>query len=145
MKRHDARELALQALFAVDLGKNDHRMILESLCREKDVDENGREFCGYIVEGVIARQAVIDQLIQKYAVQWELTRMAGVDRNILRLALFEILFSDDVPEAVATNEAIELSKSYGSQESPRFINGILGNILKELPAIKKAVEEETGI
>ncbi len=140
MKRHDARELVLQALFAIDLGKNDHRMILDSLCREKDVDENSWEFCRYIVEGVIERQAVIDRLIQKYAVQWELTRMAGVDRNILRLALFEILFSYDVPEAVATNEAIELSKSFGSQESFRFINGILGNILKDLPAIKRAVE-----
>ncbi|MFZ5753863.1 MAG: transcription antitermination factor NusB, partial [Bacillota bacterium] len=98
-----------------------------------------KNFALYLINGVVAHLAEIDKIIRQFAVEWELERMATVDRNIMRLALFEILYSDNVPEAVATNEAIELAKSYGSEESARFTNGILGNIIKHLPEIKKKV------
>jgi len=91
------------------------------------------------VAGVIANLTAIDELIKKYTTDWPLDRMAAVDRNLMRIALFEFLFTQGVPGAVAVNEAIEVAKSYGSEESPRFINGILGNIIKDLPQIKASL------
>ena len=136
MKRHAARELALKALFAYDVGKNEPGMIMELLFEEEIIDTTSKEFSVYLVEGVIENMATIDQMIKKYALEWALDRMPAVDRNIMRVALFEILFSPDIPKAVIINEAIELAKAYGSEDSARFVNGIVGNIIKDMPQRK---------
>ncbi len=144
MKRRLARELALKALFARDISGNEPITTLEQLVLEENVNDSTKNFALYLINGVVAHLAEIDKIIRQFAVEWELERMATVDRNIMRLALFEILYSDNVPEAVATNEAVELAKSYGSEESARFTNGILGNIIKHLPEIKKKVAKTEG-
>ncbi len=131
MKRREARELALKVLYARDIGKNDPQEIMELLFAEGETEQKIQDFCRVLVGGVLENLQAIDLLISKYATDWPVERMAAVDRNLMRIALFEFYFSGSVPGAVAVNEAIELAKNYGSEESPRFINGILGNILKE--------------
>lgn len=143
MKRREARELVLKILYAWDVGKNDADQVMEQLFNEENTTESGRVFCRSLVNGVIANLVAIDKLISKYSTDWPLDRMAVVDRNLMRIAVFEILFSDGVPSAVAVNEAIEIAKSYGSEESPRFVNGILGNIIKDLSQIKAELKGET--
>lgn len=143
MKRREVRELALKVLYAHDIGKNDVNYIMERLFIEENTEEGGREFCRSLVAGVLANLKPIDDLIEKYTTDWPLDRMAAVDRNLMRIALFEFLFTEGVPGAVAVNEAIEVAKSYGSDESPRFINGILGNIMKDLPQIKAELTKGT--
>jgi len=143
LKRREARELVLKILYAWDVGKNDADQVMEQLFNEENTTESGRVFCRSLVNGVIANLVAIDKLISKYSTDWPLDRMAVVDRNLMRIAVFEILFSDGVPSAVAVNEAIEIAKSYGSEESPRFVNGILGNIIKDLSQIKAELKGET--
>ena len=133
MKRHAARELALKALFAYDIGKNEPGFVMELLSAESKLEPDSVEFCRYLVLGVIDNQAEIDGMIGKYAHEWVLDRMPAVDRNIMRLAIFELLFSPEIPKAVIINEAIELAKSFGSDDSSRFVNGIVGNVIKEMP------------
>lgn len=140
MKRRTGREIVLKTLFARDFSKNDAFELLEHVMADEKVDEPGREFSRSLVEGVLSRQKEIDNLIKQYSIEWDLDRMAAVDRNIMRIALFEILFSPNMPEAVAANEAIELAKNFGSDESAKFVNGILGKIIKDLPTVKAMFE-----
>ncbi len=128
--RHEARELALKALFAFDIGKSDPDCMLEHLSAEEGPRDAVLKYSKQLIEGVANNKATIDSLIDSNAIEWKLNRMAAVDRNIMRVALYEILFAPDVPQAVAVNEAIEIAKVYGANDSPRFINGILGNIIK---------------
>ena len=132
LKRRAARELVLKALFARDLGKAEPYSLLDQLVEEENSGEDAKKFSRHIIEGVIANQGNIDDTIQKYAIEWDVCRMAAVDRNIMRMALFEMLYSPEIPDAVAVNEAVELAKIYGSEDSARFINGILGNVMKEI-------------
>jgi N utilization substance protein B len=134
VKRHAVREQALKALFACDLGRNDPAAALEMLWAEEKTNEKARNFSRELVEGVTAKREELDPLLERYTLEWKLNRIATVDRNIMRLALFEMLYSAEVPRAVALDEAIELAKTFGSEESPRFINGILGKIIVDLPA-----------
>lgn len=142
MKRHEAREFALKVLYARDIGKNEPQLIMEQLFAAEKIEGKRQDFCRQLVEGVILNIDEIDQLISKYATEWSVDRMAAVDRNLMRIALSEFIFTDGVPGAVAVNEAIELAKEYGSEESPRFINGVLGNIIKDLPLIKQEAAKD---
>lgn len=144
MKRRKARELALKVLFARDIGKNEPQVIMEQLFAEGNFEEKGQEFCRQLVEGVLNHIEDIDRLISQYATEWSMDRMVAVDRNLMRIAIAEFIFTDGVPGAVAVNEAIELAKTYGSEKSPRFINGVLGNILNDLALIKpdKAIDNQ---
>jgi len=131
MSRRRARERALQVLFQVDLGNADPA---ETFCRMNEsfgtLSKNG-DFAKRLVEGTLANLASIDQIIAKISKDWKINRMANVDRNIMRLALYEILYCEDIPNSVSVNEAIELGKVYGGEESGRFINGILGRVLED--------------
>jgi N utilization substance protein B len=140
VKRHAVRELALKALFACDLGKNEPVTVLEMLWNEEGISQGPREFSKYLVNGVITNLEKLDDMLRENTTEWELDRMAAVDRNILRLALFEMIHSNEVPRAVAFNEAIELGKTFGGIESSRFINGVLGKISK----ILETTENERG-
>ena len=132
-RRRKAREVALQFLYELDLNAED-----DPVPREKEfwarhpLAEEARAFCETLVRGTKANQPKIDQLIAECAEHWELERMAVVDRNILRMSVYELLWSHEVPPKVAINEAIEIAKKFGTKDSSRFINGILDRIHKEL-------------
>ncbi len=131
MSRRLARETALQVLFQLDFDKGnpDLDQIAESWGEEFAVPKSGIAFAQELIRGTVKHLAEIDREIAALAQSWSLERMAGVDRNILRLAAYEIIFREDIPERVTLNEAIELAKSYGGEESAKFINGILDRLV----------------
>lgn len=135
-ERRRARQLALQALFEMDVTSHQAgAVIAERLAdREGTADEFtlGESFLRWLVSGVLKHKTELDALIQKYAPEWPVDQLAVVDRNILRLALFELGCRDaDTPPKVVINEAVELGKTFGSDSSPRFVNGVLGSALDE--------------
>ncbi|HAA90467.1 MAG: N utilization substance protein B-like protein [Thermoanaerobacterales bacterium 50_218] len=134
MGRRKAREIALQVLFQVDVGKVKPERALVYTLNEFQVTGPTAEFARQLVEGTLAHRQEIDHLIEKYSIDWPLSRMANVDRNILRIGLYEMLYHQETPLNVAIDEAIELAKKYSHDDAPRFINGILGQIAKELKA-----------
>ena len=147
-KRTRAREFALQGLYELDINgsaneleealedfwKDRTDMVLtnpEKLALEDDKKEPEiRAYTEKLVRGTLEKKKQIDPTIERFAENWEMTRMACVDRNILRLATYEILHVDDIPVKVAINEAVELAKRYGEQDSSKFVNGILDRIAK---------------
>ncbi len=132
-KRRKAREVALQFLYQLDLnGDDDPLPHDEEFWARHPVDADTRAFADALVRGTKSNQAKIDHAIVQFAEHWDLDRMAVVDRNILRLAVYELLWTADVPPKVAINEAIEIAKKFGTKESSRFINGLLDRIHKEL-------------
>jgi N utilization substance protein B len=133
MSRRLARETALQVLFQLDFEKEnpDLDQVAASWGKEFAVPDSGIAFAQELVRGTVGHLADIDQEIAALAQGWSLERMAAVDRNILRLAAYEILFRQDIPERVSLNEAIELAKIYGGEESAKFVNGILDAVYKK--------------
>jgi N utilization substance protein B len=127
-KRHRARELALMILYELEFRPGDIRGLLADFWKDRAVVAEVREFADSLVGGVVGHLAVIDETIAKNAAHWSLARIAPVERNILRLATYELLQRYDIPERVVINEAIELAKMYGSEESGAFVNGILDHI-----------------
>ncbi|PLX48990.1 MAG: transcription antitermination factor NusB [Desulfobulbaceae bacterium] len=122
--RRKARELALQCLYQVDQSGNPEAGI--DLIRQNfQAAKKAVEYGETLVTGVKAHRSELDILIEKHADNWKVGRMAVIDRNILRIALYEMLYAPDVPDAVAVNEALEIAKRFSSDESPAFINGIL--------------------
>ncbi|WP_324717601.1 transcription antitermination factor NusB [Carboxydochorda subterranea] len=132
MSRRLAREVALRVLFQVDVGKANWQAALERSLKEVPLSPVQQEFGRQLVEGVINHQQEIDRLISRFAIDWTLDRMANVDRNVMRIALFEILYLKDIPPSVSINEAVELAKKYGDQDSGKFVNGILGNVVRHV-------------
>jgi N utilization substance protein B len=127
--RTKARECALQALYQLDTSGGDPRDALRGiLAHFEDADADTAQFAEQLVRGVQQERGAIDELIQKSSTHWKLDRMARVDRNILRLAVYEILRRADVPVRVTLNEAVELGKKFGSEESSAFVNGVLDKI-----------------
>ncbi len=132
-RRRKSRELALQLLYQLDVqGVGDPGPAFAEFWMRHPVDDEVREFAESLVRGAKLHQGKIDELIAQYAENWELERMAVVDRNILRGGIFELLWESDVPPKVAINEALEVAKKFSTQESSRFINGILDRMHKEL-------------
>ena len=132
-KRRKAREVALQFLYALDVNAaTDPGPHEEEFWQRHPVDGQTRAFADALVRGSKQHQEKIDQGIAQCAEHWGLDRMAVVDRNILRMAVYELLWQSDVPPKVAINEAIEIAKKFGTRESSRFINGVLDRIHKEL-------------
>jgi N utilization substance protein B len=130
--RRKSRELALQILFELDLNQVDVQKAIEQFWKTFEFSKDLREFSERIVEGVSQHREEVDQLIKKHAKNWSLSRIDRVDRNILRAAIFELTHCPDIPPKVAINEAIELSKKFGSEKSPSFINGILDKVAQEI-------------
>jgi N utilization substance protein B len=128
-RRSRAREVALQLLFWRDLNPTAPRPAVEKFVRERLRDPGLEPFCLGLFDGVVARHTEIDALLTTAAENWRLTRMAAVDRNVLRLAAAELLATAaDAPAAVVMNEAIELARRYGSKDSPAFVNGVLDKV-----------------
>ena len=137
--RHLARTIALQTLFAWDFNKNDSQT-LESLIHDNFVnfapnfDDGG--FVEELVKGVIDNLEIIDALIVRYATEWPLDQITTIDRNVLRLGIYELVYTE-IPPRVAINEAIEVAKSFGGDASGKFINGVLGAIYNDWPEEEK--------
>ena len=127
-QRRKARILALQTLYQVDLAHTDVDESLELLCQSSEISGDVRSFAEILVKGVFKRAAEIDQLIQSCSDNWRLERMALVDRNILRIAVYELMCHPEIPTKVSINEAIELGKRFSTEESGYFINGVLDQI-----------------
>ncbi|MBN1161812.1 MAG: transcription antitermination factor NusB [Dehalococcoidales bacterium] len=127
-KRHKARILALQALYEVDSVARPPGMAIERLLAEAELPEEISGFSRELVNGTIMNMKEIDRNIKKYAPAYPVEQLAIIDRNILRLAIFEILFDNKVPVKVAVNEAVELAKAFGGGSSAKFINGVLGSV-----------------
>jgi transcription antitermination factor NusB len=130
-KRRAARELALRLLFQMDVGNAPLCDVLANLDQGPHNPEMV-EFARLLLEGTIAQRAVIDEVLERYAREWSLDRMASVDRNVLRLSTYEILFLPEIPPSVSVDEAVEMVKKYSTGESGKFVNGILGNLVRHL-------------
>jgi len=130
--RREGRESAMQFLFLRDLGGAEDPEALEAFFRIRNSSPSARKFCRGLVKGTIERQSEIDGTIKRFCENYELHRLSAVDRNILRVAVFEMLASPEVPPVVSINEAIEIAKKYGTEESGRFVNGILDRFKNSL-------------
>ena len=131
-KRSKSREHALKILYAMDVRRDASEECLVDFFETHDIkSQEIIAFTTSLVEGVEKQLKDIDNIIKKYAKNWEINRMAVIDRNILRLATFELLYDDNIPPKVSINEAIELVKKFGDQNSGKFVNGILDKIKKE--------------
>lgn len=131
MKRRKAREFAIQILFQLDIRKEKPTVtVFKRFWEEHDVDDEVREFTEEIVKGASKHIAKIDKQIHACAKNWSLDRMATVDRNVLRMAVYEILYRMDIPANVTINEAIEIAKRFGTDDSGAFVNGILDSVAR---------------
>jgi N utilization substance protein B len=124
--RRRARILALQALYEVDATHHPVGTVLTQRLMEDPLPEEGEAFARQLLSGVIQHEAKLDELIQRYAPEWPVDQMAVIDRNVLRIAIYEFYISKLTPIKVAINEAVELAKLFGSDSAPRFVNGVLG-------------------
>jgi N utilization substance protein B len=127
--RRKARTIALQTLYELDCSAHTPKEILARLLEEKALPAEAADFARSLVKGVLQNKKGIDDMIQKFAPAFPINQIATIDRNILRLAIFEILFDNRVPVKAAINEAIELAKSFGSDTSQKFVNGVLGSVV----------------
>ena len=136
MSRRKARELALQVLFHIDFTGGDPAEVTAAVygMQEEEIPESVNDYVKWVVTGTLSRKDEIDLLISELARDWKLERMGGVDRAVTRMAIYEIKFGEDkVPPRAAVNEAVELAKHFGSDESGRFVNGILGSLVRGMP------------
>lgn len=136
--RTKARSIALQALYEIDLTGHLPGTVLENRLAENPLPDDGlNHFALDILQGVIKNRSNLDILIAQYAPDWPLDQVASIDRNILRMALWEMAMQIDTPIKVTINEAVELSKAFGSESTPRFVNGVLGSLAEHLNTIRQ--------
>ena len=126
--RRRARAIALQALYEIDSTKHEVEAVVSRLLAEGGLFEENNAFVRELVSKVIQNKGKIDSHIQRFATAWPIGQIPIIDRNILRLAIFEILFDNNVSIKVAINEAVELAKKFGSDNSSKFVNGVLGSV-----------------
>jgi transcription antitermination factor NusB len=128
-KRTQAREFTLQILYQHEMNPQDPEQILQGFWQEHaDVTEDIRNFTKTLVLGTMVNRSRIDEVITRYAENWDLCRMAAIDRNILRFATYEILYCEDIPPKVTINEAVNIAKKYSQEDSGKFVNGVLDKI-----------------
>ena len=130
-KRTQSREFALQILYKMDVTKEEGQASLDNFWAynsQGEISDESKNFTAELVKGVEANIGIIDEKIRKYAANWQLERMAVVDRNILRMSCFELLYRDDIPPKVSINEAVELAKKYSGLEAGKFVNAILDKV-----------------
>ncbi len=140
--RRKSRELAMQALFYMDMAKSYADENLQLFCRIHPAPEKAHSFFIKLVKGVNHTRASIDSVIAKYSDNWKIDRMSSVDRNVMRIAVFEMIFCQDIPHKVSINEAIDIGKDFGYEESGAFINGILDSIHLALQNDEISIETE---
>ena len=138
--RTRARGVALQVLYEIDLVRHPLGVVLEHRLADASLDDRLADFVHQIVQGVFPMTQQLDIFISEHAPEWPLNQVAIIDRNILRIALWEFAISGNTPIKVAINEAVELAKTYGSDSSPRFVNGVLGSLAARQNEIRQAFE-----
>jgi len=136
-KRTKAREWALKMLYMLEITKDDIDTSVKQFWEANEEVEEVRQFAERLVKGTREKSEFIDDTISRSATNWQLKRMAVVDRNILRFATYELLFMSDIPPKVTINEAVDIAKKYGDEDSGKFVNGILDTISKESEKTKK--------
>jgi N utilization substance protein B len=142
--RRKSRELAMQALFYMDMNTNGSKeMLLERFCANFTLSKKARPFFLELVNGVLKTQSQLDSIIENFSDHWKIGRMACVDRNIIRIAVYELLYCRDIPSKVSINEAVDIGKRFGTEESGAFINGILDSIRMALE--KNIIDAKSGM
>jgi transcription antitermination protein NusB len=139
--RTKARGLALQALYEYDLTGHPPALTIEQRLQEETMEDNLKDFSREIVLGVFPLIQKLDELISTNAPEWPLDQVATIDRNIIRIGLWEFAVARCTPIKVAINEAIELAKVYGSDSTPRFVNGVLGSLAARIPEIQTTIQK----
>jgi N utilization substance protein B len=132
--RRDAREAAVQYLYQREVQGDHSDQALEEFYEMRGLSPSGKKFCNELLQGWMQHREEIDEVIAKNARNFEFNRLSAVDRNVLRIACHEILFRSDIPAPVAINEAIEIAKKYSTEDSGKFVNGVLDNIRKQKSA-----------
>ena len=135
--RRKARIVALQTLYEIDCSAHKPKKVVARLLQEKALPDEAADFSQRLVTGVLQNKRDIDDMIRKFAPAFPVEQIAPIDRNVLRLAIFEVLFDNKVPVRAAINEAVELAKSFGGDASPKFINGVLGSVVAAYGQQKK--------
>ncbi len=142
--RTRARYVALQALYEIDVSDHGVGNVIQERLAEETLEEKTAEFTRQIVTGVRSRVVELDRFIAEHAPEWPLDQVAIIDRNIIRIALWEFAVNEKTPVKVAINEAVELSKIFGSDSAPRFVNGVLGSLAARKNEIRQALENVTN-
>ena len=137
--RTRARAVALQALYEIDIVNHPPLLVVHNRLSEIELDQKMADFISQIVAGVWPIRNELDQFIAEHAPEWPLEQVATIDRNILRIALWEFAVSENIPIKVAINEAVELAKKFGSDSSPRFVNGVLGSLAPRQNEIRQSL------
>ncbi len=132
--RTTAREAALQLLYAVESAGESQEHVIREFWRETPGDPEGRKYADALVSGICENRSAIDARISAASENWRVERMTPVDRNLLRIGVYELAYVDDVPRAVAIDEAVEIAKKFGTEESSKFINGVLERVANDLGA-----------
>jgi N utilization substance protein B len=141
--RRRARGIAIQTLYEIDSVDHAPDLVLNSNLKDSSLSQTAIEFARDLVYGVLTNQEQMDSLIARYAPEWPVDQMAIIDRNILRIAIFELAYEGTTPVKVAINEAVELAKLFGSDSSARFINGVLGTLVDHLKEVHAGLGRET--
>lgn len=142
MSKHtNARELILKVLFQIDVGKLPVDEALETAAEQVRPAEEDRVYVDEIVRGVVASETELDEIISRLAEGWRLDRLARVDKNVLRTALYELIHKPEIPAGVVINDAVETAKKYSTEDSGRFVNGILGSFLRDRDASQPEQDE----
>ena len=148
--RREGRQWAMQILFETDVNPAELSDVLRVFWSNRSSNSSGRKFAEELVRGTTDHVEEIDGLIRRYAENWDIARMGRVDRNVMRIALFEMLQRNDIPPVVSINEAVDIAKQFGGPHSGKFVNGILDRARKDLdrparrPVLEKANDEEDG-
>ncbi|MBH5318061.1 transcription antitermination factor NusB [Paenibacillus sp. GSMTC-2017] len=147
MKRRLSREITVSSLYQLEMNEvtasEAIEMLMEELRQENEIEADPSEigstdeFVRELVNGVLENKQVIDGMLQQFLTGWQVDRLSRVDRQVLRLACYEMVFRDDVPPVAAINEAIEVAKHFGTEESGKFVNGVLGKLLQEIEELKQ--------
>jgi N utilization substance protein B len=140
--RRQSRELAMQTLYYIDMSAYSEKDSLNFFCSNFELAKKSESFYFQLVEGILKAKLGIDDIIRRFSNNWKLSRMACVDRNVLRIAVYEMLYCEDIPYKVSINEAIDVAKKYGTEESGAFINGILDSIRFALDANQIEIQAE---
>jgi len=136
--RSRARQSCLQILYQIEITQITPAEAIEDYFFENKPSLQHKEFTEFLVKGICSHARTLDEIISKYAKNWEIGRMAIVDKNILRIGVFELIYAEDIPPKVTINEAVELAKEFGDLDSPKFVNGILDSVFRR-EDIKKSV------
>ncbi|EMS71932.1 transcription antitermination factor NusB [Ruminiclostridium cellobioparum] len=130
MGRRASREAAMKLLYQLEIQKSDRSEQIETALHDENLTDSDRKYIRGIIDGVSERVALLDRVIEKYAMGWKINRLSKVDLSILRIGIYEILYREDIPFSVSVNEAVELAKKYSNEDAGAFVNGLLAKVTK---------------